>query len=656
MALPSSQEGAALVLPSLTGDEKEFLASLRAYQAHVRYPTLFQLRNRQQGVLYSQENPKSGLITIAVEQETLSEVVFGNLGEFRLHQYLLCGWYDVARVLADQAKTDPQLARIPASSVHLLTGTPDGQVLAYCTLQAAALEDAEVPSIAQPKHYLQEFPRPLFASERELFGPVLFASLPALRAIPLSELGDFTCLLQNQALHSPLRTIAVIDAILSMIHLLAHPASRWRAILGTADQEARGLLAQLGVPVLYAPEAQVMVDSLSYQHYWAAEEIGLPVQGKYWPFTIAVDDLRARQNYFEHLHLQFTGEVENIRRILVAWRHQQTVAEPKAFFPPPGTRAAQIWGVPDDLLRKKRRKSDMSLLRSKKNEDSGSVLAQDESAPSVAVQTPNEESAPVSSALSPLPTEPGVLQGSALQRYKTLSLELLHLNPGMQILDVGCGNGTDLTALAALVGEEGLVVGVDHDPHVLQAAQEAHRGRAEIRVVLSPAEHLPFAHRSFDAIRADRILQDVPELEKALSEMWRVLRPGGIVNLIEPDWQAVSVYPASQAGGDDDHIVQALLKRTCLHPLIGRRLSSLLHQSGKWEHIEVRMETYLFTSWPEADAILLLSKVAQTLAEAESEQAKDIHAWLQAVAGADNRGHFIATLPLFFANAHKIGN
>ncbi len=244
--------------------------------------------------------------------------------------------------------------------------------------------------------------------------------------------------------------------------------------------------------------------------------------------------------------------------------------------------------------------------------------------------------------------------GMAAQRYKTHSYDLLQLMPGMQVLDVGCGLGGDLPALAERVGETGLVVGVDHDPHLLQAAQKASAGRNNVRVVVATAEHLPFAHRSFDGVRTDRVLQYLPEPAAALAEMWRVLRPGGILTLVEPDWQAIALYPASPAGDNDDHTLHAVLQRASVHPLLGRRLYSLLHQPGiAWEQVEVQIETFTLTSWADADALLVLSKTAQALAEAEPTLAEEIRAWLRAVEAAEVQKAFFVSIPLFFACARK---
>jgi SAM-dependent methyltransferase len=245
--------------------------------------------------------------------------------------------------------------------------------------------------------------------------------------------------------------------------------------------------------------------------------------------------------------------------------------------------------------------------------------------------------------------------GAAAQRYKALSYDLLHLAPGMQVLDVGCGIGADLPALAERVGDEGLVVGIDQNPHLLQTAQQMQATRNNVRVSLGKAEQLPFAHRSFDGVRADRMLQYLAEPAVALAEMWRVLRPEGVVTLVEPDWQAIALYPASPAGGDDDHTLHAILQRTCAHPLIGRRLSGLLHQPHPvWDDITVHVETFTLTTWGEADALLVLSQTAQALAQAEPTLAADIQAWLQAVSTASEHGEFFVSMPLYFASARKV--
>ncbi len=85
--------------------------------------------------------------------------------------------------------------------------------------------------------------------------------------------------------------------------------------------------------------------------------------------------------------------------------------------------------------------------------------------------------------------------GTAVSTYKQMSFDLLELGPGMQVLDVGCGIGIDLLALADRVGTQGVVTGIDHDPDLVQVALKTITtdGRRNLQVVQGDAEQMPFA-------------------------------------------------------------------------------------------------------------------------------------------------------------------
>lgn len=250
--------------------------------------------------------------------------------------------------------------------------------------------------------------------------------------------------------------------------------------------------------------------------------------------------------------------------------------------------------------------------------------------------------------------------GAAAQQYKTMSYDLLTLAQGMSVLDVGCGAGVDLLPLAERVGQMGQVVGLDHDQDVLQAARKTVAGHANIMLVASAAEKMPFLDASFDRVRADRVLQHVKQPTAVLADMHRILRPEGLLVLVEPDWKSIALVPGSPAGGNDDSILEAVLKRyqrQLPHALIGRHLHGLLMQQGAvaWERIQVQAVSFTFTAWPVVDTVLQLSASAHALAQEQAALKKDIDAWLKAVADAHQSGTFLASIPLFFAVAHKVG-
>ena len=128
----------------------------------------------------------------------------------------------------------------------------------------------------------------------------------------------------------------------------------------------------------------------------------------------------------------------------------------------------------------------------------------------------------------------------AIAAEKARSLELLGLRRGSSCLDVGCGTGPDLPRLAAMVGGDGRVVGIDRSETLAAQARRRARSAPRVELVVADAQRIPFADGEFDACRADRTLQHVADPETALAEMARVTRRGGRVVVTEFRWGLVA--------------------------------------------------------------------------------------------------------------------
>jgi ubiquinone/menaquinone biosynthesis C-methylase UbiE len=127
---------------------------------------------------------------------------------------------------------------------------------------------------------------------------------------------------------------------------------------------------------------------------------------------------------------------------------------------------------------------------------------------------------------------------AVVRRDKEQSYKLLGLVPGASVLEVGCGPATDTLALAALVGPEGSVVGVDLDPEMVGLADARTRDAglgATVTHQVGDVMALPFSDDTFDACRSERVFQHLPDPAGALAEMIRVTRPGGRIVVLDTD-------------------------------------------------------------------------------------------------------------------------
>ncbi|MFF4756201.1 methyltransferase domain-containing protein [Streptomyces sp. NPDC002514] len=231
--------------------------------------------------------------------------------------------------------------------------------------------------------------------------------------------------------------------------------------------------------------------------------------------------------------------------------------------------------------------------------------------------------------------------GSEVGRsYKRRMLDELASRPGQTVLDLGCGSGADLEALAAAVTASGTVIGIDHDQHMVDTARARAAGPATVDVRLGDLHDLPLPDDAADRARTDRVLQHVAEPRTVLGEIRRVLRPGGRLVMGEPDWETLAV---DHPDGDltrayTRHVAERVIRNAG----IGRQLPRLAAESG-FTVPEVVPVTPVFRNVRAADRILGLERCTRRAVAAGYFTAEAARTWLTHLA----QGPFLATVTFY---------
>jgi ubiquinone/menaquinone biosynthesis C-methylase UbiE len=201
---------------------------------------------------------------------------------------------------------------------------------------------------------------------------------------------------------------------------------------------------------------------------------------------------------------------------------------------------------------------------------------------------------------------------------------LLAAQPGQRVLDVGCGTGVDVLAIAELVAPDGWAVGMDNSQVMVDAArgQAADRGLpAEFTV--GDAHELAFPDDTFDTARTERVLQHVADPVRVVAELLRVTKPGGRVLAADLDH---GMWAPDAADRETTRAVLAHWFDYIANPWVARQVPGLFRAAGV-EDVQVTVLPVIMTDLEAADAMTGLGRAAKLIAAEGVITAEQAQAW-----------------------------
>jgi arsenite methyltransferase len=156
-------------------------------------------------------------------------------------------------------------------------------------------------------------------------------------------------------------------------------------------------------------------------------------------------------------------------------------------------------------------------------------------------------------------------------------LALLAARPGERVLDIGSGPGFLVASLADAVSTGGAVHGLDSSAPMNALARNLIGTRPGARIDDGDALDLPYPDGAFDAAVSSQVYEYVADIPRALSQLRRVLRPGGRALVLDTDWDSVVWHAADR---QRHRRIMAAWEEHLVHPHLPCTLPGHLRRAG----------------------------------------------------------------------------
>ena len=237
-----------------------------------------------------------------------------------------------------------------------------------------------------------------------------------------------------------------------------------------------------------------------------------------------------------------------------------------------------------------------------------------------------------------------------IRRRRALAQKALASQPGDEVLDVGCGPGFYVVDILDIVGENGAVTGVDTSAAMLAIAGRKAGDRPNVRLLEGEATKLPVGDASVDRAISVQVFEYLSDVDAALAELMRVVRPGGRVVIWDIDWSTLSWHSS-----DAERMARmvAAWDRHLADPVLPRTLLASLHRAG---FTNARRQAHAFTAESidsEAFGGYMPGLIREYLGKLDDIDQAEADAWLADLEALDADGAYSFAVVQFCFSATR---
>ena len=244
-------------------------------------------------------------------------------------------------------------------------------------------------------------------------------------------------------------------------------------------------------------------------------------------------------------------------------------------------------------------------------------------------------------------------QTAEIVAQRQATLQSLQLKVGERVLDAGAGPGLLSQDMARVVENQGLVHGIDTSQAMLTVAQRRCAHYEQVNFSLGDVMSLQFEDACFDAVVCTQVLLYVEKVHRALSEMYRVLKPGGRMAIVETDWRGLVL------GSSLPQVTEQLIEcwvDTVPSPGLPSELEHLLLSAG-FTHVQITPIPILLTRFQAQNyAVTMCNSLASNARETAQPGIETVDQWLADLERRHNEGRFFFCVNRFLFNAWKDPN